>query len=43
MMITQAEIKKYNLQSGDSEGLVNYPFKIEGVKVAPTLARSRTG
>ncbi len=33
MMITQAEIKKYNLQSGDSEGLVNYPFKIEGVKV----------
>jgi phosphoesterase RecJ-like protein len=34
MMITQAEIKKYNLQSGDSEGLVNYPFKIEGVKVS---------
>lgn len=33
MLITQAEIKKYNLQSGDSEGLVNYPFKIEGVKV----------
>ena len=31
MMLTQAEIKKFNLQSGDSEGLVNYPFKIEGV------------
>ena len=33
MMVTQAEIKKFNLQSGDSESLVNYPFKIEGVKV----------
>ena len=33
MMVTQAEIKKFNLQSGDSEGLVNYPFKIEGVKM----------
>lgn len=29
--VTQAEIKKFNLQGGDSEGLVNYPFKIEGV------------
>ncbi|MDB5284820.1 MAG: hypothetical protein JWO06_3895 [Bacteroidota bacterium] len=34
IMIGQAEIKKFNLQSGDSEGLVNYPFKIEGVKVS---------
>jgi phosphoesterase RecJ-like protein len=34
MMISQAEIKKFNLQSGDSEGLVNYAFKIEGVKVS---------
>jgi bifunctional oligoribonuclease and PAP phosphatase NrnA len=33
IMVTQAEIKKFNLQSGDSEGLVNYPFKIEGVKM----------
>ncbi len=31
MLVTQAEIKKFNLQGGDSEGLVNYPFKIEGV------------
>ncbi|MCW5906956.1 MAG: bifunctional oligoribonuclease/PAP phosphatase NrnA [Chitinophagales bacterium] len=31
MMLSQAEIKKFNLQGGDSEGLVNYPFKIEGV------------
>jgi phosphoesterase RecJ-like protein len=34
MMLSQAEIKKFNLQSGDSEGLVNYPFKIEGVKMS---------
>jgi phosphoesterase RecJ-like protein len=33
MPVNQSEIKKFNLQSGDSEGLVNYPFKIEGVKV----------
>jgi phosphoesterase RecJ-like protein len=31
MMLSQAEIKQFNLQGGDSEGLVNYPFKIEGV------------
>ena len=30
----QAEIKKFYLQGGDSEGLVNYAFKIEGVKVS---------
>lgn len=34
MMISQPEIKRFNLQSGDSEGLVNYPFKIEGVQVS---------
>jgi phosphoesterase RecJ-like protein len=34
MMLSQAEIKRFNLQAGDSEGLVNYLFKIEGVKVA---------
>ena len=34
MMLSQAEIKKFNLQSGDSESLVNYPFKIETVQVA---------
>jgi len=33
MMVGQSEIKKFNLQTGDSEGLVNYPFKIEGVKM----------
>jgi phosphoesterase RecJ-like protein len=34
MMASQAEIKKFNLQPGDSEGLVNYPFKIEGVMMS---------
>lgn len=34
ILVTQAEIKKFNLQSGDSESLVNYPFKIEGVQVS---------
>lgn len=33
MMLSMAEIKKFNLQGGDSEGLVNYPFKIEGVRM----------
>lgn len=34
MMLSQAEIKRFGLQSGDSEGLVNYPFKIETVQVS---------
>ncbi len=34
ILVTQAEIKKFNLQGGDSESLVNYPFKIEGVQVS---------
>ncbi len=34
ILVTQAEIKKFNLQAGDSEGLVNYPFKIETVQVS---------
>lgn len=34
MMVLQPEIKKFNLQSGDSEGLVNYPFKIQGVMMS---------
>lgn len=31
MFLSKEEIKEYKLKSGDSEGLVNYPFKIEGV------------
>jgi phosphoesterase RecJ-like protein len=29
--VSQQEIKEFNLQQGDNEGLVNYPFKIQGV------------
>jgi phosphoesterase RecJ-like protein len=34
ILVNQAEIKRFNLQSGDSEGLVNYAFKIEGVRMS---------
>ena len=32
--IGQSEARRFNLQLGDNEGLVNYPFKIQGVEVA---------
>ncbi|HEY0262306.1 MAG TPA: bifunctional oligoribonuclease/PAP phosphatase NrnA [Chitinophagales bacterium] len=32
--VSKEEARKFNLQSGDNEGLVNYPFKIEGVRMA---------
>ncbi len=31
--VSKEEARKFNLQSGDNEGLVNYPFKIEGVRM----------
>ena len=34
IMISKEEAAKFNLQSGDNEGLVNFPFKIEGIKVS---------
>lgn len=33
MMVSAKEIKRFHLQNGDSEGLVNYPFKIKGVEM----------
>jgi phosphoesterase RecJ-like protein len=33
MMVSAKEIKRFRLQNGDSEGLVNYPFKIKGVEM----------
>ncbi len=33
MMLSSQEIKRFWLQNGDSEGLVNYPFKIKGVEM----------
>lgn len=34
MMVTKEDAAKFHLQAGDNEGLVNFPFKIEGVEVA---------
>lgn len=31
--LTEAELKKFNYKKGDTEGLVNYPFQINGIKV----------
>lgn len=33
ILISKEEARRFNLQSGDNEGLVNYPFKIEGVRM----------
>lgn len=32
--LSQEELKKYNFKKGDTEGLVNYPLSIDGVKLA---------
>lgn len=32
--LSQEELKKYNFKKGDTEGLVNYPLSIDGVKMA---------
>jgi len=34
MILSSKEIKRFWLQNGDSEGLVNYPFKIRGVEMS---------
>jgi phosphoesterase RecJ-like protein len=34
MLLSSKEIKRFWLQNGDSEGLVNYPFKIKGVEMS---------
>ena len=39
--IGQSDARKFNLQLGDNEGLVNYPFKIQGVQVAVLFAEER--
>lgn len=31
--ISHAELQKFNFKKGDTEGLVNYPFSINGVKI----------
>jgi len=35
--IPQADLIKYNIKTGDTEGLVNYPLSIEGIKLAAII------
>lgn len=35
--IPQADLLKYNIKTGDTEGLVNYPLSIEGIKMAAII------
>ena len=39
--ICQSDARMFNLQLGDNEGLVNYPFKIEGVEVCALFSEER--
>ncbi len=39
--IDKSDARKFNLQLGDNEGLVNYPFKIQGVQVAVLFSEER--
>jgi len=34
MMLTQEELKQFNTQTGDTEGLVNYGLSIEGIRLS---------
>jgi phosphoesterase RecJ-like protein len=38
--LTEKELEKFNYQKGDTEGLVNYPFAIKGVKVCALFNES---
>jgi phosphoesterase RecJ-like protein len=35
--ITQQDLMKYDIKTGDTEGLVNYPLSIEGIKLAAII------
>lgn len=35
--LTEKELNRFNYQKGDTEGLVNYPFSIKGIKVCALL------
>jgi phosphoesterase RecJ-like protein len=32
MYVSKAELLKYGIKTGDTEGLVNYPLSIQGIK-----------
>ena len=38
--INENELKKFNYQKGDTEGIVNYPFSIKGIKVCALFMES---
>ena len=35
--IPQADLVKYDVKTGDTEGLVNYPLSIEGIRLAAII------
>ena len=37
MYITRADLQRYNIKTGDTEGLVNYPLSIKGIKLAAVI------
>jgi phosphoesterase RecJ-like protein len=37
VVIPQSDLIKYNIRTGDSEGLVNYPLSIQGIKLAAII------
>jgi phosphoesterase RecJ-like protein len=41
--ITEDELKRFNYQKGDTEGIVNYPFSIKGIKVCALFMESPDG
>lgn len=41
MSLTEREMRSHNFQLGDSEGFVNYPLSIEGVKMSAMFLETR--
>lgn len=41
MSLTEREMRRYNFQLGDSEGFVNYPLTIVGVKISAIFIETR--
>jgi bifunctional oligoribonuclease and PAP phosphatase NrnA len=38
--LNEAELSRFNYQKGDTEGLVNYPFSIKGIRVCALFNES---
>ncbi len=41
--LTANELKKFDYKKGDTEGVVNYPFSIKGIKVCVMFNESEEG